>query len=295
MEFRVLQYFLAVTREQSISGAAEALHLSQPTLSRQLRDMEEELGKQLFIRSNRRITLTEEGMLLRKRAEEITELVRKTQDEISLSDETIAGDISIGSGETDSVRYLARAAHSLQMEYPMIHFHIVSGDKVSALENLDHGLIDFALVFGEIDAAKYESLLLPSADSYGVMMRRNDPLAQKEVISPEDLRDQPLIVSRQARHDANLQALLEADEEGLNIVATYNLLFNGSLMVEEGLGYAICFDRIINVSGDSALCFRPLSNQIEMKLCLAWKKYQVFSKAAQKFLAAMQDIAEGQA
>lgn len=135
MELRVLQYFLAVTREQSILGAAESLHLSQPTLSRQLKDMEEELGKQLFIRSNRKITLTEEGMILRKRAEEIMELVRKTEDEIAMSDQVIAGDIHIGAGETEGIRFLAKAAQSLRAEYPLIHFHIVSGDRVSVTEN----------------------------------------------------------------------------------------------------------------------------------------------------------------
>ena len=128
MELRVLQYFLAVTREQSISGAAESLHLSQPTLSRQIKEMEEELGKQLLIRGNRRITLTEEGMILRKRAEEIVELVKKAENEISLSESVIAGDITVGAGETDGIRFLIRAADSLQKEYPLIHFHIVSGD-----------------------------------------------------------------------------------------------------------------------------------------------------------------------
>lgn len=291
MEFRVLQYFLAVTREQSISGAAESLHLSQPTLSRQLRDMEEELGKQLFIRSNRKITLTEEGMILRKRAEEITELVKKTQDEITLSNENIAGDISIGAGETDRVRYLTKAAKSLQAEYPLVHFHIVSGDKTAVLEELDRGLIDFALLFGEIDASKYDCLGLPSTDTYGVMMRKDDPLAEKDVITPEDLRNKPLIVSRQLIHDSNLQLMLGIDGENLNVAATYNLLFNGSIMVDEGMGYAICFDKIINVSGNSNLCFKPLSNQIEIKMSLVWKKYQVFTKAAEKFLLKMQKIA----
>lgn len=289
MELRVLQYFLAVTREQSISGAAEALHLSQPTLSRQLRDMEEELGKQLFIRSNRKITLTEEGMILRKRAEEITELVKKAQEEISLSDEIIAGDISIGAGETDSVRNLVRAANSLQAEYPLVHFHVISGDRVSVLENLDRGLIDFALLFGEIDDSKYERLSLPCEDAYGVMMRKDDPLAAKEVIIPEDLYGKPLIVSRQLLHDSKLKTLLNYDEEKLNIAATYNLLFNGSLMVDEGMGYAICLDKIINVTGDSNLCFRPLSHGIEMKMSLIWKKYQVFTKANEKFLLKIQE------
>lgn len=291
MELRVLQYFLAVTREQSISGAAEALHLSQPTLSRQLRDMEEELGKQLFIRSNRKITLTEEGMILRKRAEEITELVRKTHDEISMSEETVAGDVSIGAGETDGTRYLARAARSLQSEYPLVRFHIISGDKASVLENLDRGLIDFALLFGEFDASRYEYLPLPCEDTYGVLMRKDAPLAEKDVIMPEDLQDKPLIVSRQIRHDSNLRALLGISEEKLNIAATYNLLFNGSMMVDEGMGYAVCFDRIINVTGDSSLCFKPLFQRMELKMCLAWKKYQVFTKANEKFLVKMQELA----
>ena len=159
MELRVLQYFLAVTQEQSISGAAEFLHLSQPTLSRQLKDMEDELGKQLLIRGNRKVTLTEEGMILRKRAEEIMELVRKTEREISLSDEMIAGDIYIGAGETDGIRLLAQAAQKLQYDYPMIHFHIISGDSTTVTEQLDKGLIDFGLLFGKIDTTKYEFLM----------------------------------------------------------------------------------------------------------------------------------------
>lgn len=288
MEFRVLQYFLAVTREQSISGAAEALHLSQPTLSRQLRDMEEELGKQLFIRSNRKITLTEEGMILRKRAEEITELVQKARDEISMSDDTLAGDISIGAGETDGIRHVARAAKSLQNDYPLVHIHIISGDKATVLEDLDRGLIDFALLFGDIDSSKYEYLELPSIDRFGVIMRQDDLLAAKEMITPEDLSGKPLIVSRQSLRDNNLVNLLGCDTDKLNIVATYNLLFNGSIMVDEGIGYALALDRIINTSCTSSLCYRPLSRQIEIKMSLAWKKYQVFTKAAEKFLLEMQ-------
>lgn len=289
MEFRVLQYFLAVTREQSISGAAEVLHLSQPTLSRQLKDMEEELGKQLFIRSNRKITLTEEGMILRKRAEEITELLRKVQDEISMSDETVAGNISIGAGETDGIRYIAKAAQSLQVDYPFIHFHIISGDKTTVLEDLDRGLIDFAVFFGEIDYSKYQNLNLPCEDKFGVIMRQDDSLAKKEVITPKDLSGKPLIVSRQSLRDNNLNILLDCDAKNLNIVATYNLLFNGSIMVDEGMGYAISYDKIINTSCTSNLCYRPLSRQLEIKMSLVWKKYQVFTKAAQRFLTKMQE------
>ena len=273
MELRVLQYFLAVTREQSISGAAESLHLSQPTLSRQLKDLEDELGKQLLIRGNRRITLTEEGMILRKRAEEIMELVQKAEHEIATSDDFIAGDITIGAGETDGIRFLARAAKTLQEQYPDIHLHIISGDGESVEENLDRGLIDFGFMCREIDTAKYEYLKVPGNDSF------------------EILCDKPLIASRQMIRDTNVGKILECNQEKLNIVASYNLLFNGSIMVDEGVGYALCFDKIINVSGNSNLWFRPLLPRAETPLYVIWKKYQTFTKAAEKFLTKMQELA----
>ncbi|MCD7945346.1 MAG: LysR family transcriptional regulator [Clostridiales bacterium] len=287
MELRVLQYFLTVTREQSILGAAQALHLSQPTLSRQLREMEAELGKQLFIRSNRKITLTEEGMLLRKRAEEILSLVDRTKDEISLSDEVIAGDIHIGAGESEGIRFLVKVAKALQEEYPLVHFHNVSGDRVTVMEDLDKGLLDFGILFGEIDNSKYESLKVPYTERFGVLMSRDDPLAQKEAITSKDLQGKPLIVSRQPLGDSSMLRGLDAWQ----VVATYNLLFNGSIMVEEGMGYAICFDHIINVSGDSPLCFRPLEGQPEIEMHVVWKKYQVFTRAGQKFLEKLREMA----
>lgn len=292
MELRVLQYFLAVIREQSISGAAESLHLSQPTLSRQLKDMEKELGKQLLIRGNRQITLTEEGMILRKRAEEIMELVQKAEHEIAMSDEFIAGDITIGAGETDSVHFLAQAAKALQKHYPNIHLHIISGDGESVEESLDRGLIDFGFLCREIDTAKYEYLKVPGNDSLGILMRRDSPLAEKEFITPEDLWDKPLIASRQMIRNTEVGKVLRCNQENLNIVASYNLLFNGSIMVDEGIGYALCFDKIINVSGDSHLCFRPLLPKAEIPLYVIWKKYQTFTKAAEKFLMKMQELAE---
>ena len=291
MELRVLQYFLAVTREQSISGAAESLHLSQPTLSRQLKDLEDEFGKQLLIRGNRRITLTEEGMILRKRAEEIMELVQKAEHEIATSDDFIAGDITIGAGETDGIRFLARAAKTLQEQYPDIHLHIISGDGESVEENLDRGLIDFGFMCREIDTAKYEYLKVPGNDSFGILMRRDSPLAEKDFVVPKDLWDKPLIASRQMIRDTNVGKILECNQEKLNIVASYNLLFNGSIMVDEGVGYALCFDKIINVSGNSNLCFRPLLPRAETPLYVIWKKYQTFTKAAEKFLTKMQELA----
>lgn len=288
-ELRVLQYFLAVTREQSITGAADALHLSQPTLSRQLHDLEEELGKQLFIRGKRQITLTEEGMLLRKRAQEILELVQKAEDEISLSAEVIAGDITVGAGETDGMRLLAKAMRALQEEYPLIRFHIVSGDRVNVAEELDRGLLDFGLLFGQVDVTKYEAVPLPYQDTWGVLMRKDAPLAKKEAITAEDLLGQPLLVSRQALQHNDFRSFFGSMYSKLNIVGTFNLIFNGSLMVDEDIGYALSLDKLINVTGNSNLCFRPLTPTVKSTPYLVWKKYQVFTKAAAKFLQTLQE------
>ena len=290
MELRVLQYFLAVAREQSISGAAESLHLSQPTLSTQLKNMEEELGKQLMIRGtkgSRKIVLTEEGMILRKRAEEILELVKKTEREISLSDEQVAGDVYIGTGETDTVRIVARTIRTLQKEHPDIRFHISSGNSVYVMEQLDRGLIDFGILYDSQNLSKYDSVKIPDKDIWGVLMRRDSPLAQKDYIEPQDLWDKPLILSRQVAKGSLLADWMQKDFSKLTIAATYNLLFNGSLMVDEGVGYAVCLDKIINTSGTN-LCFRPLKPRIQAEAYLVWKKYQIFPKAAGIFLERLQ-------
>lgn len=289
MEIRVLKYFLAVAREQNISAAAQSLFLSQPTLSRQLKELEEELGKQLFIRGSRKITLTEEGLLLRKRAEEIVELIDKTEQELSRSDEQVSGEIYIGAGETDGLRLIAKAAKELQEQYPQITYRIISGDAVDITKRLDKGLIDYALLLEPVDISKYSYLKFPVKDVWGVLIRRDCPLAQKENISPRDLRDMSLIVSRQALDGSELTQWLKSDNEQLNIVSTYNLVYNASLMVDEGLGIALCLDKIINVSGDSSLCFHPLKPKLEVGMSLVWKKYQVFSKAAEKFILKMQE------
>ena len=287
MELRVLSYFLAVAREQSIVRAAESLHLSQPTLSTQIKALEKELGKQLLIRGTkgtRKVTLTEEGMILRKRAEEILSLVQKTEREISFSEQMIVGDVYIGTGETDAVRFIARAAKELYESYPGIHYHISSGNADFVSEQLDKGLIDFGIVFGNVDHTKYNSIELPFRDIWGVLMRRDLPLAAKETIQPEDLWDKPLIISNQDDSKGTLTAWINKELSELEIVATYNLLFNASLMVEEGLGYAIGLDKIINTSGNTKLCFRPLSPKTEAGMHIIWKKYQVFSKASEKFI-----------
>lgn len=292
MEFRVLQYFLAVAREQSLSGAAEFLHLSQPTLSRQLKDLEDELGKQLFLRGNRGITLTEEGMILRKRAEEIVHLMKKTEDEIATSDASLFGDVYVGAGESDGNRILAQAIARLNQVHPDIHLHISSGNSVFVLEQLDKGLIDFGMMYGAVDSAKYELIRLPYSDEFGVLMRRNSELAQKEFITAADLIGQPLIVSGQEDRDGwPTLGQLVPDISKLRIVATYTLLFNGSLLVDEGLGYAICFDKLINTNGTN-LCFRPLRPAIETTASIIWKKYQLLSKPAQEFLSRLQELCQ---
>lgn len=295
MELRVLQYFLAVAREQNISSAAESLHLSQPTLSTQLKALEEELGKQLLIRGtkgSRKVLLTEEGMLLRKRAEEILELVRMTEREISLSDEVIAGDVYIGTGESDMIRIFARAAKRIQEKYPDIHFHILSGNSAFVKEHLDRGLIDFGVVYSPVDTTVYSSIKVPIRDTWGVLMRKDSPLAQKDVIQPQDLWDKPLILSAQKTDAWPMSSWFGQDITRLNIVATYNLVFNASLLVEEGLGYAVCFDKLINVSVDSKLCFRPLSPKMEAEASIIWKRYQLLSKAAQKFMDCLKESCE---
>lgn len=287
MELRVLAYFLAVAREQSMIRAAKTLHLSQPTLSTQLKALEEELGKQLLIRGSkgtRKVTLTEEGMILRKRAEEILSLVQKTEREISFSDQMIVGDVYIGTGETDAVRFIARAAKELYDSYPGIRYHISSGNADFVSEQLDKGLIDFGIVFGNVDHTKYNSIELPFRDIWGVLMKRDSPLAAQETVCPKDLWDKPLIISNQDDSKGALTAWISRELSELEIVATYNLLFNASLMVEEGLGYAIGLDKIINTTGNDKLCFRPLSPQTEAGMHIVWKKYQVFSKASEKFM-----------
>ena len=288
MELRVLRYFLAVAREETISGAAEAVHVTQPTLSRQMMDLEEELGKTLFLRGKRRITLTEEGMFLRKRAQEIVELVEKTEAEFGAAEKDISGEVWIGGGETDAMRLIARAAQGLQAAQPHISYHLFSGNAEDVAERLDRGLVDFGVFVEPADLSKYDFIKLPVTDVWGVLMRKDSPLAAKRAIQPDDLLGLPLLCSRQSMVQNGISGWMGDKSDKLNIVTTYNLIYNASLMVEEGMGYALCLDRIIRTSGDSPLCFRPLEPKLEVGLDIVWKKYQVFSKAAAKFLEHLQ-------
>lgn len=284
MDIRVLRYFLAVAREQSFSTAAERLFLSQPTLSRQLKELEDELGKTLFIRSNKGVTLTEEGMILRKRAEEIVDLMDKTEQEVRQSNDNISGTVYIGAGETYAIKLIADTAHRLKADYPDIHYSFFSGNGTDVLEKLERGLLDFGLVFGNIDKTKYEAIEIPLHDTWGVLMRRDEKLAQKSSVSISDVSGLDLIIPRQPNHSTMLSEMIAEQAPDANIVAEYNLIYNASVMVNEGIGSAITLDRLINVSGDSKLCFRPFEPRMEAICCFIWKRYPVFTKAASTFL-----------
>ena len=285
MELRVLRYFLAVAREQSVSGAAESLHITQPTLSRQLMDLEEELGTKLLIRGkkNRRVELTEDGLLLRSRAEEIVALADKTEAELSGEDRGTAGDIYIGAGETDAMRILASAAKKLHDSYPNIRYHLFSGNAEAVTERLDKGLLDFGILIGEADLKKYNALTLPATETWGVLMRWDSELAAKESVRPEMLREKPLILSQQSVEHNEFAGWLGVEPERLNVVATYNLIYNASLLVEAGLGCAITIEKLVNTA-DSPLVFRPFEPRMEGRLNLVWKKYHAFSRAAELFI-----------
>ncbi len=288
MEIRVLRYFLAIAREGSITNAANFLHVTQPTLSRQIHDLEKELGQKLFTRGSHSMTLTAEGMILRKRAEEIISMVDKTEAEFNYMENAIGGDIYIGGGETDAVKLIAEIAKDLRENYPGIRYHLYSGNSEDVTERLDKGLLDFGILIQPANITKYDYINIPAKDTWGVVMRKDSPLAKKEAILKEDLLDVPLICSRQAisqeRSQNEFADWFGEDFEKLDIVTTFNLVYNAAIMVEAGIGYAVTIDKIANTSESSNLCFRPLTPRLDSGLNVVWKKYQVFSSAAEVFL-----------
>lgn len=293
MEIRVLKYFLTVARIGSITGAANYLHLTQPTLSRQLQDLERELGHKLLVRTNHNVSLTPEGIILRKRAEEILDMVEKTETEFLAISNALSGNIYIGCGETESMKYIAEVMKQMQVSYPNIKFHIQSGNAEDITEKLDKGLLDFGVLIQPVDLIKYNHIPLPEKDVWGVIMRKDSPLASKESIKLEDLRGLPLLNSRQAlRKTSDKNQFIEwfqGEFYNLNTVATFNLVYNAAIMVRLGIGYAITLDKLVNTSEESELCFRPLAPKLESRLDMVWKKKQVFSPAAKMFLEKMQE------
>ena len=294
MEIRTLRYFLAVAREGSITRAANFLHLTQPTLSRPMQDLEEELGQPLLIRKSHRVDLTPEGVLLRKRAEEIVSMVDKTEAEFTALEDTVSGDVYIGSGETRALCPIAKVIRQMRADSPGIRYHLYSGNAQDVTERLDKGLLDFGIVIEPADISKYDALSLPARDVWGVLMRRDSPLARKDRIEKADLLGLPLLCSRQVitPHPGE-NAFVDwfgADFGKLDIAVNYNLVFNAAILVEAGVGYAITLDGLADTSPESALCFRPLEPRLESGLDIIWKKYQVFSPAAELFLSRLRAL-----
>lgn len=284
MEIRTLRYFLAVANEENITRASEYLHVSQPTLSRQLMELEEEFGKQLLIRGKRKVTLTPDGVLLRNRAIQILDLIDKTSSDMTGNDNSVSGTIHIGAGETDGVRYVMQAARNLQEDYPDIHYNFFSGDGMSVIDHLDKGLIDFGLMFGNFDLNKYQVLELTYEDTWCVLMKADDELSALEAAGPANLADRPLILSRQSTEEGVMQTWFGCSLQDLNVFCIYNLVLNATKLVQDGLGYAIALDNLVPVDGTSGLVSRPLRPAMRDRLKLVWRKHQVLTPAAQLFL-----------
>ncbi len=283
MEIRTLRYFLAVAREENMTRAAEILHVTQPTLSKQLKALKEELGKKLFTRHSFNIRLTDEGMLLRNRAEDLVSMADKIEQEFVSLDDITGGDLYLGLAESFQIKYLAKAIKAFKDHYPSLHYHITSGDTEQITEKLDKGLLDF-LVLAELpDAGKYEYLTFPENDVWGVIIPADDPLSKKETITLSDLKGLPLFCSDQG-WKGEIRKWAGNDFSDLILEGTFRLSYNGSVFAREGLGYLLTFDHLIDTSDDSGVVFRPLTPRLETTLYLAWNRYQAFTPIAGRFL-----------
>ena len=283
MELRTMRYFLAVAREENMTRAAELLHVTQPALSKQLKALEDELGKKLFTRHSFSIQLTEEGVLLRKRAEDLIKMADKITTEFLALDDVLGGDVYFGLAESYQIRYLAATIRRFKESYPGLHYHITSGDTEQVTEKLDKGIIDFAVLAQEPNTAKYHYLEFPAADLWGVVMPKDCKLAQKNAISIDDLIGLPLFCSEQGwNHDISKWSGNRMDK--LHLEGSFRLSYNGSLFVRERLGYLLTFKHLIDTSSDSGLVFRPLTPKLETKIYLIWKKYQIFTPIAERLL-----------
>ena len=287
MELRNLRYFLMIAREGTISGAATALHVSQPSLSRQMQELERDLGVRLFERGSRRVTLTEPGMRLRRRAEEIVDLVGRTEDEFRLTADTLAGEVRVGGGETPAMGLLADVMAEFVDAFPLVRFSLFSGNAESVGERLDTGRLDFGVFVGHADLSRYEFLQLPARDRWGAFVREDDPLASLEHVTPADLAGRSLILSEQAGRE--MGAWFRRDLEDLDVVATYNLLYNAALLARRGIGVVVSLEGIVETGEDSGLAFRPLEPPMSADIFVAWKRYQSFSPAAEAFLSAVRE------
>lgn len=283
MEIRVLQYFMEIAREGNMSRAAERLHVSQPTLSKQMKELEQELGKKLFKRGSSSVSLTDEGMLLRKRAADILDMVEKTCGEFKALDEITGGDVQIGCAESYQIQYLARAIRSFKKTYPMLRYHLTSGNTEQVAERLDKGLLDFAVIVEPPSLDKYNYIEIPGTDTWGLLMKKEHPLSKQAAVSFEDLIGLSLICSEQALK-ADIARWCGEKADLLNISGNVNLFYNGMVFVREGLAEMLTFDKLAYTGSNSDLCFRPLTPRLETKMYVIWKKYQVFTPIASLLL-----------
>lgn len=285
IETRLLYYFLAIAREQSVTKAAESLHISQSTLSKQMQDFERQIGKQLFIRGNRQITLTENGAYLRSRAQEIMNLIDKTESGFHAGDSLVEGDLYFGCGETPAMDFITRIFQNLQSNYPGLKFHVYSGNADDVVERLEKGLLDMGLLLGPAQYEKYDYLPLKHTDAFGLLMPGDCPLAEKEVVDQEDLKDVSLILPAQS-------GTVVPDIHSLNVVATYNLIYNATFMVEHGMGCALCLENLLDLVPGRSLVFRPIDPPLRVEAYIVTKKYQTFSAAAKLFLERLKEELE---
>ena len=287
MELRVLRYYLTVAREENITRAADMLHITQPTLSRQMAELEEELHTRLFERTNRKIVLTESGMLLRRRAEELISLADKVQQEFQSGGDELTGLISIGSGVTAAVSAcLPRLLQDYAQKYPQVRFELHTGTAAGIKDLLDKGLLDIGILMEPIEVEKYDFVRLPVKEVWGILMPADDPLAQKTAITPGDLQDLPLIVSWRIR-EREAKAWFGGDTEHLNVFCTYDLIDNAATLVERRLGYAFVIQGALKPA--PGLTFRPLAPEVSNTSVLVWKRYQPSHPAVQKFIELAQD------
>ncbi len=274
MDVRILRYFLTVAQEENISRAAEVLHITQPTLSRQIAQLESELGVVLFKRDTRKLTMTSDGLLLRRRAEKIIELIDKVEDDFSGNARMMEGKISIGCGELASVQELARILKQFHRMYPLVVFDIFTGNADTVAERIDRGIIDLGLFLEPVDKSKYEFARMTVRERWVAVMRSDDPLAQKDVVTVDDLKDKPLILPRRLSVQSELANWFGDDFKSIGRTSTSNLNTNGAVMASAGLGYNLCIEGMLYNWNDRHVTYRPLYPVLEATSVIAWKRHQ---------------------
>lgn len=283
MDLRLLEYFLAVAKTGNITKAAEQLHVTQPTISRQLMELEEQMGAPLMIRGKRQVTLTDAGVLFQQRAQEIIDLMDKTSRDIADQNDLVGGTVSIGCVESCVSRMLPEVLKEFSALHPKVGYELYSADGDDIREKLDRGELDFGILVEPVEAAKYDYLRLPYWETWGVLMRKDDPLAEKETIGKGDILSIPLILPRREIVQDNIAGWFGVDRSQLNIFSSHNLLNNAALLVEARLGYAVCVGGSFEIRGGENLCFVPFVPERTTGHVMAWKKNRVFHSAASQF------------